>query len=108
MTYFVQSMMKYRDDDLPITLRATGTSRDVTVSAELVGNAPMRRLGHIFETASESNVEQRGSGLGLYICKRFVETRGGRMWMERWGDEGEGARICFSLPTTPVHTHRRG
>lgn len=106
MTYFVQSMMKYRDNDLPITLRATRAGGEVIVSAELAGSAPLRRLGHLFEAAPESNAEQRGSGLGLYICKRFCETRGGRMWMERWGDEDDGARICFSLPTAAVHTHR--
>ena len=38
----------------------------------------------------------RGSGLGLSICKGFVEAHGGRIWAE--STKGGGATIAFSLP----------
>ncbi len=40
----------------------------------------------------------RGIGLGLYICKRFIEHMGGRIWVESTGIPGEGSSFCFRLP----------
>ncbi|HEY4385383.1 MAG TPA: ATP-binding protein, partial [Ktedonobacteraceae bacterium] len=40
----------------------------------------------------------RGMGLGLYICKRFVEAMQGRIWVESSGRPGEGCRFCLTLP----------
>ena len=43
----------------------------------------------------------RGTGLGLYICKRLVEAMGGRIWVESSGRMGEGSRFCMTLPPVP-------
>jgi len=39
----------------------------------------------------------RGSGLGLYICRRYIEAMGGRLWLER-STPGGGSVFSFYLP----------
>jgi signal transduction histidine kinase len=43
----------------------------------------------------------RGSGLGLYISKQFVEAMEGRIWVESAGIAGQGSRFCVMLPCHP-------
>jgi len=40
----------------------------------------------------------KGSGLGLILCKEFVERHGGEIWIE--SQKGVGTKVCFSLPST--------
>lgn len=41
----------------------------------------------------------RGTGLGLYLCKQFVEAMGGHIWVESTGKQGEGSCFYLILPT---------
>jgi signal transduction histidine kinase len=38
----------------------------------------------------------RGSGLGLYISRRYIEAMGGKLWLERSG-LNEGSVFAFYL-----------
>jgi PAS domain S-box-containing protein len=62
-------------------------------------------LGKLFQPFAqlqESVVPgQRGSGLGLYVSRGFIEAHGGRLWAESPG-VGKGSTFAFTVPSRPT------
>lgn len=78
------------DDSLRVNVIDTG----VGISAE-----DLPKIFNEFRQVGEENWRRRsGTGIGLYISKRFVELHGGRMGVE--SRLGEGSRFYFTIPLT--------
>lgn len=46
--------------------------------------------------SSRGTQKEKGTGLGLLLCKEFVESHGGEIWVE--SEKGEGSAFKFTLP----------
>jgi signal transduction histidine kinase/ligand-binding sensor domain-containing protein len=56
--------------------------------------AKLFRIDSNLSTRGTEN--EKGTGLGLILCKEFVEKHGGTIWVE--SNEGEGSTFKFTLP----------
>ena len=57
----------------------------------------IEKIFRIDESYSTSGTEkEKGTGLGLILCKEFVEKNKGQIWVN--SKEGEGSTFSFSLP----------
>jgi len=45
---------------------------------------------------SRGTENEKGSGLGLMLCRDFVEQHGGTIWAE--SEKGKGSKFTFSIP----------
>ncbi len=58
-------------------------------------------FGQFVRLNRDTSGKVRGSGLGLYLSRQFVEMMGGHIWVESDGIAGHGSCFCFTLPCVP-------
>lgn len=80
----------YRSED-----ECTFFVKDSGIGIEPSKISQLFNLGQQHVRAGTDN--EKGSGLGLILCKEFVEKNNGRIWVESVA--GEGATFYFTLPT---------
>ncbi len=84
-----------------IRIATQDNEKEVTIVVEDNGKGiPKEELKYIFDKFYQSqnqNIKKpQGSGFGLAICKKIVESHGGSIWADK--NFKKGARLVFTIP----------
>jgi signal transduction histidine kinase len=99
---YVSNAVKFTPRGGKIDLLAKVTGNDfVEISVKDSGiGMSLAILNNLFELNVKTNRKgtegESSSGLGLLLCKEFIEKQGGKIWVE--SEEGKGSVFHFTLP----------
>jgi signal transduction histidine kinase/CheY-like chemotaxis protein len=98
----ISNAIKFTGEGGAVEVSAAPTDA-ATVNVQVRDNGdgiPAEEIGHIFDKYRQGgNVKHssdKGTGLGLVICKMIVEAHGGSIWVE--SEVGKGSTFFVSLP----------
>jgi signal transduction histidine kinase/putative methionine-R-sulfoxide reductase with GAF domain len=96
----LSNALKFTPEGGRIDVGATvnGELVEVTVADTGVGIAPadQEAVFEEFRQVGAAHKKVEGTGLGLALCRKFVELHGGRIWVE--SEPGRGSTFTFTLP----------
>ncbi len=100
----LSNAVKFTSAPGTITVSVKDSPEQLTVSVEDtgIGMKPedLPKLFREFEQIDGSYTRRyQGTGLGLALCRRFVEMHGGRIWAE--SQFGKGSIFTFTIPREP-------
>ena len=67
---------------------------DTGMGINLENQKKLFKIEENFTTFGTNN--EKGTGLGLILCKEFVEINGGKIWVE--SEEEKGTCFHFTIP----------
>jgi two-component system sensor histidine kinase/response regulator len=95
----ISNAIKFTPQGGSISISSKEEQEDIILRIEDTGVGISReQQTKLFGTSNYSThgtAHEKGTGLGLILCKEFVEKNGGRIWVE--SELGKGSRFCFSL-----------
>lgn len=96
----VSNALKFTPVNGKVEIRATLHVNRYEISVKDTGVGIKKEdIGKIFEIGSgfstRGTENEKGTGLGLLLCKEFVEKHHGEIWVE--SEEGKGSTFTFSI-----------
>jgi len=100
----LSNAVKFTPPPGQITIALKDSPEQLTVSVHDTGigmkEEDLPKLFREFEQIDGSYTRRyQGTGLGLALCRRFVEMHGGRIWAE--SHFGKGSTFTFTIPRDP-------
>lgn len=97
----VSNSIKFTNNNGAININAERNSEIVTITVSDNGvGIPSDILLKLFDISevltTKGTAGETGTGLGLLLCKEFVEKLGGKIWVE--SEVGRGSDFKFTLP----------
>ncbi len=99
----ISNAIKYSSENDTVTIDAFKENGFVTLFVKDCGigiaNDLLPKLFSIdHKYSSKGTAGEEGTGLGLKLCKEFVEKNGGKIWVEN--NEPKGTTFLFTLPAS--------
>ena len=87
---------------IEVTARPSDGSVEVSVADTGIGIAPadQEAVFEEFRQVGRSEKKAEGTGLGLTLCRKFIQLHGGRIWVK--SEVGHGSAFTFTIPTRPA------
>lgn len=98
----VSNAIKFTPENGMVTISATDEGEHYSIHIADTGRGiSPESLPKLFDKqydnrTIESGKEQKGSGLGLLLCKEFIDKHRSRIWVE--SELGKGSTFSFSVP----------
>jgi PAS domain S-box-containing protein len=97
----VSNAIKFTNSGGSINIDAKQNSENVIISVSDNGiGIPPDNLTKLFDISevltTTGTAKETGTGLGLLLCKEFVDKHGGKIWVE--SEVGKGSDFIFNLP----------
>ncbi len=88
----------YENGTIVVDVSSDGRTVVCEVKDTGIGLSPekLEALRNAASFTSEGVRKEQGSGLGLQLCRNFVEKNGGEMWID--SVQGKGSSFYFSIP----------
>jgi signal transduction histidine kinase len=99
----LSNALKFTPEDGRIEVSAAlvaGTA-EISVTDTGIGIAPedQEAVFEEFRQVGGADKKAEGTGLGLALCRKFVELHGGRVWVK--SEVGRGSTFTFTLQIRP-------
>jgi signal transduction histidine kinase len=97
----ISNAIKFTPAEGKITLKTSAVDQKIVVSISDNGvgmsKEVMDKLFRIdTKHTTKGTADEKGTGLGLILCKEFIEKNGGRIWVD--STVGKGSTFSFELP----------
>ena len=102
---FVDNAIKYTTaGDIAVTALAENDGVSVRVRDKGFGFGPIDQANFFqkfYRGENVKNTNVNGTGLGLYVCRKFIESHGGHVWAKSPGLK-KGSEFGFWIPLKPT------
>ena len=96
----IMNAIKFSYENGTIVVDVSSDGRTVVCEVKDTGTGlspeKLEALRNAASFTSEGVRKEQGSGLGLQLCRNFVEKNGGEMWID--SVQGKGSSFYFSIP----------
>ena len=97
----ITNAIKFTNDGGEIVLASEEKGNELVVSIKdngigMTEDITKKLFDKVNPYSTRGTANEKGTGLGLILCKEFVEKNGGRIWVESTVDKG--STFWFTLP----------
>jgi two-component system sensor histidine kinase KdpD len=107
----IDNAAKYSPDDSPIDVAARQTSQGVELEVADRGRGftpgDEAKVFDLFYRGNEEKPDQRGTGIGLAICRAIADVHGGKIVAGNRAGGGAAVRLTLPLPESPPQVAER-